>query len=53
MPYSLTIRVCWPCRERESQSRCAPPYYGLRVVPGITFTMGGVLVNRRCEALNP
>jgi fumarate reductase flavoprotein subunit len=28
------------------------PYYGLRVVPGITFTMGGVLVNGRCEALN-
>ena len=30
-----------------------PPYYGLKVVPGITFTMGGVLVNGRCEALNP
>jgi fumarate reductase flavoprotein subunit len=29
-----------------------PPYYGLKVVPGITFTMGGVLVNGRCEALN-
>jgi fumarate reductase flavoprotein subunit len=28
------------------------PFYGLRVVPGITFTMGGVLVNGRCEALN-
>ena len=28
-----------------------PPYYGLKVVPGITFTMGGVLVNGRCEAL--
>ena len=28
------------------------PYYGLKVVPGITFTMGGVLVNGRCEALN-
>ena len=27
-------------------------FYGLRVVPGITFTMGGVLVNGRCEALN-
>ena len=22
-----------------------PPYYGLKVVPGITFTMGGVLIN--------
>src|SRR5215475_920576 len=29
-----------------------PPYYGLKVVPGITFTMGGVLVNGCCEALN-
>ena len=29
-----------------------PPFYGLKVVPGITFTMGGVLVNGRCEALN-
>src|SRR5262245_43611504 len=28
------------------------PYYGLKVVPGITFTMGGVLVNGCCEALN-
>jgi fumarate reductase flavoprotein subunit len=28
------------------------PYYGLRVVPGITFTMGGILVNGRAEALN-
>lgn len=28
------------------------PYFGLKVVPGITFTMGGVLVNGRCEALN-
>lgn len=30
---------------------CAP-FYGLRVVPGITFTMGGVLVNGRAEVLN-
>ena len=29
-----------------------PPYYGLKVVPGITFTMGGVLVDGRGEALN-
>jgi fumarate reductase flavoprotein subunit len=29
-----------------------PAYYGLKVVPGITFTMGGVLVNGRCEALD-
>ena len=28
------------------------PFYGLKVVPGITFTMGGVLVNGRCEALS-
>lgn len=28
------------------------PLYGLKVVPGITFTMGGVLVNGRGEALN-
>jgi fumarate reductase flavoprotein subunit len=29
-----------------------PPLYGLRVVPGITFTMGGVLINGRCEVLD-
>jgi fumarate reductase flavoprotein subunit len=29
-----------------------PPCYGLKVVPGITFTMGGVLVSGSCEALN-
>ena len=29
-----------------------PPYYGLKVVPGITFTMGGILVNGRCAVLN-
>ena len=28
------------------------PLYGLRVVPGITFTMGGVAINGRAEALN-
>jgi fumarate reductase flavoprotein subunit len=28
------------------------PFYGLKVVPGITFTMGGVLVNGRCEVLD-
>ena len=28
------------------------PYYGLKVVPGITFTMGGVLINGRGEVLN-
>lgn len=28
------------------------PYYGLRVVPGITFTMGGILISGRGEALN-
>ena len=27
------------------------PFYGLRVVPGITFTMGGILVNGRGQAL--
>lgn len=29
-----------------------PPYYGLRVIPGITFTMGGVLINGLAEVLN-
>jgi succinate dehydrogenase/fumarate reductase flavoprotein subunit len=29
-----------------------PPYYGLKVVPGITFTMGGALINGRAEVLN-
>jgi fumarate reductase flavoprotein subunit len=28
------------------------PFYGLRVVPGITFTMGGISINGRGEALN-
>jgi fumarate reductase flavoprotein subunit len=28
------------------------PLYGLKVVSGITFTMGGILVNGRCEVLN-
>ncbi len=29
-----------------------PPYYGLKVVPGITFTMGGILINGRGQVLN-
>ncbi|HZD40800.1 MAG TPA: FAD-binding protein, partial [Terriglobales bacterium] len=29
-----------------------PPFYGLRVLPGMTFTMGGILVNGRAQALN-
>lgn len=29
-----------------------PPFFGLRVVPGITFTMGGILINGCAEALN-
>ncbi len=29
-----------------------PPYYGLSVVPGITFTMGGVLINGKGQVLN-
>jgi fumarate reductase flavoprotein subunit len=28
------------------------PFYGLKVIPGITFTMGGILINGRGEALN-
>jgi fumarate reductase flavoprotein subunit len=28
------------------------PFHGLRVVSGITFTMGGILINGRAEALN-
>ena len=28
------------------------PFYGLKVVPGITFTMGGILVNGRCQVLD-
>ena len=28
------------------------PLYGLRVVPGITFTMGGLLINGRGESLD-
>lgn len=29
-----------------------PPFYGLQVVPGITFTMGGVLINGRAQVLD-
>jgi fumarate reductase flavoprotein subunit len=29
-----------------------PPFFGLRVVPGITFTMGGILINGRGESLD-
>jgi fumarate reductase flavoprotein subunit len=29
-----------------------PPLYGLKVVPGITFTMGGILVNGRGQVLD-
>jgi fumarate reductase flavoprotein subunit len=28
------------------------PFYGLRVVPGITFTMGGIAISGRAEVLN-
>jgi succinate dehydrogenase/fumarate reductase flavoprotein subunit len=28
------------------------PFCALRVVPGITFTMGGVSINGRCEVLD-
>jgi len=28
------------------------PFYGLKVIPGITFTMGGVLINGRGEVLD-
>jgi fumarate reductase flavoprotein subunit len=45
-PSSLTV----PRTGRPKALR--PPYCGLKVVPGITFTMGGVLVNGHCEALN-
>jgi fumarate reductase flavoprotein subunit len=38
-------------RTGKPKPLCAA-FYGLKVVPGITFTMGGVLVNGRCEALN-
>jgi fumarate reductase flavoprotein subunit len=29
-----------------------PPLYGLRVVPGITFTMGGIAINGHAQVLN-
>jgi fumarate reductase flavoprotein subunit len=28
------------------------PYFGLKVIPGITFTMGGILIGGRAELLN-
>ena len=39
------------CREPASR-RLSAPYYGLRVVSGITFTMGGILVDGQAAALN-
>ncbi len=30
-----------------------PPYHGVKVVPGITFTMGGILINGQGQVLNP
>jgi len=38
-------------RTGKAKPLCAP-FYGLKVVPGITFTMGGILVNGRCEVLD-
>jgi succinate dehydrogenase/fumarate reductase flavoprotein subunit len=32
--------------------RLRAPFYGLKVVSGITFTTGGVLINGRAEALD-
>ena len=32
--------------------RLKSPYYGLKVMPGITFTMGGALISGRAEVLN-
>jgi fumarate reductase flavoprotein subunit len=32
--------------------RLRAPFYGLRVVPGITFTMGGILIDGSARALN-
>ena len=30
----------------------SPPYYAVRVLPGITFTYGGAKVNSRCQVLD-
>ena len=36
----------------EAPRLLEPPLYGLRVVPGITFTMGGIQINGRGQALS-
>ena len=46
LPLSLTVT-----RTGKPKS-LRPPFYGLRVVSGITFTMGGVAINGRGEVLN-
>jgi fumarate reductase flavoprotein subunit len=43
---SLTV----PRTGKPKQLRA--PFYGLRVVSGITFTMGGVAINGRAEVIN-
>lgn len=35
----------------EAALEFQPPLYGLRVVPGITFTMGGIAINGQAQAL--
>jgi len=36
----------------EAKRPLHPPFYGLRVVPGITFTMGGIRIDGRAQALD-
>lgn len=44
--------VSFGVRRTGNARPLSPPYYGLKVVPGITFTMGGPLINGRAEVLN-
>jgi succinate dehydrogenase/fumarate reductase flavoprotein subunit len=41
-----------PVRRTGKAKILRAPLYGLRVVPGITFTMGGIAINGRAEALD-
>ncbi len=48
---SKNLRALNIPRTGKARPLCAP-FYGLRVVPGITFTMGGILVNGHAEVLD-
>ena len=49
---SKTAQSLAGAAHRQDRKPLRAPYYGLRVVSGITFTMGGILVNGQAAALD-